>query len=961
MKWIHILLRLGITALPLLITFLTLATPTLSAKGTNESLHAQISSPLLQITVTPIASSEAITPSLEQIPASPAPNTITPTVELPTDIPARNFNITLNELGYEETTLNSPFDKTDFVFTLPINKDLINESFVEFDLSFVYAPIASTEVLPPNFGTISVKVDGQIDEKFIITEQKLEHFRFRVSIPASSTDQINSPTPERHRVEIFFDSGSCEFLHSSNLLIHPASSFFSLNLNETPLTLNLSDYPLPFYQRSFEPDAVLFNLPTQPTSAEASGAAGVAAKLGSLTGNRLVISSTLDIDLLEALSDPSATLDQHLIVIGQPQNNQILPFLNNVADLPVSLYERQMSLVVQGPESISKEELIDYRFTVTNTTDKKANLSLVDSLPAFTEFITCTPECESDDNDAAKVVWENIILDPNEAADFSLTLRPSETISEFKYENIVTLLEDELGPVNGNTLITTVGPNTDASEASSKTQTDDNENKYFFAVNNLAVAEGDGIVQAIVSPWNNNRAILIISGLNDKALKNASQAMSSSVRFPGMQGDFALIQESFPPEIEINQPTNTELTFEDLGENDQILRGKLTQRVNYLFFIPVGWKLTEDAFVDLQFSHAQPTPGQNAELLLLLNNRPIGNLPLSNETASNGQLKVNLPNSGIRDGQLNRLTVEISPYNENQGCATDVREFWFVAKNTSRISLDHNQGTNKKLDLNDLPFPFTNQPSLTDLLFALPDLPTTNEWENTLRLAAAMGNIANGRTILPNIIMDFSNLSEDELDDYQIIAIGRPSRNALLQKISSDLPQPFLPNSDIIHQQLDDVTVRLPVGASLGYLQLLPSPWSQERAILAVTGTTDEGVMAAAEVVYQGRSRIRGNLALIQNEGIESTDTRRVEISASTAPTATPDNITSTRTVTSTSVALVSAPEEKTSTPPANTVSVPPEPEPNLPGWLILLVSITVVIVLGIFVFVFTQSRRQRQ
>jgi hypothetical protein len=187
--------------------------------------------------------------------------------------------------------------------------------------------------------------------------------------------------------------------------------------------------------------------------------------------------------------------------------------------------------------------------------------------------------------------------------------------------------------------------------------------------------------------------------------------------------------------------------------------------------------------------------------------------------------------------------------------------------------------------------------------------------------------------------------------------MGRPSRNPALQQVNAQLPQPFLPESDVIEQKLDGVVLRLPPWVRLGYVQLIPSPWNQKRAFLAVTGTTDEGTKWATHVLANRYWALGGNLALIRGGEINTIDTRkltrsRLGIAVSTAvPELTPVTATPAFALTPT------VPGEVELTPTAQVYQT--LGGTSRPGWLIPLITLTILALLAILVIAAWQARRR--
>ena len=853
------------------------------------------------------------------------------------------FEISLADLGYEEKTLNSPYGATEYTLRLPEGWQIRKGSSFELDFSYTYnrlnIPESQWEPLSL-LGNIIVTVDGETQLVFPIKETLSEHSRSIVELPPSL---LNDPDRSSHSIQITLDAGLiCEIPHQARLIIHP-TSFFSLAYEQLPLTIDLARYPRPFYQRTFEPDQVRFVLPEQPTDKELAGAVAVAAKLGDLTYN-MAISGTTGLALANRL-DSGEAIHEHLFVIGRPDDNEIILRLNQLGILPVSLRKRQLSLASEGPVAVVPGDILTYTLTLTNTSQETlSSLSLLDTLPANAQVEACNPTCSETEKE---VKWSIPSLEPKEVSQYTLALRVSEAITDSIAENTVTLLDKTSRPINLSTLTTIVS--SEASEAGSRASISA-ASDYFFVHGGQAVPENDGIVQELLSPWDQTRAILIITGLSDEAVYKASRALSSESHFPGTQGDVALVRETRPLPENPPEPQATELTFADLGYSDKVLEG-YSQETTYYFDIPLAWRLTNEATLDLRFSHSQLLDYGNSFFNILFNGNPVATIALNNETSLNGTLKVKLPSDQARPGQNNKISIQsvMHPIDRCMNVNT-----WLLVSSESLLHLNHKEQSIPSLDLDFYPYPFDQRSDLADVLFVLPSEPLPEEWEETLQLAAALGDAAGGPNLAPAVSLE-SSWSETNRVDYHIIAVGRPLRNLVLQQINEQLPQPFRRGSNEIEQRIDNVIFRLPPGLSLGLVQLLPSPWNEERVFLAITGTTDEGVKWAMDLVSERYWDLNGNLTLIREDKISTINTHRLTSSGQAAAMATAvPEMTPVVTITPTP-----QPSGASATPgPAALEQVPAGSD--RPSWLIPLVGGTVLAIVIIMAIAFWQARRQR-
>lgn len=230
-----------------------------------------------------------------------------------------------------------------------------------------------------------------------------------------------------------------------------------------------------------------------------------------------------------------------------------------------------------------------------------------------------------------------------------------------------------------------------------------------------------------------------------------------------------------------------------------------------------------------------------------------------------------------------------------------------------------------------------------------------------VQLLSLLGSQAQGNYFRPRVMP--SNQAEPDLwPDHHLIVLGRPTRNPYLALINDRLPQPFIPHSDEIQQQVDNIVYRLPPGYDLGYIQLLPVPWNEARAVLVATGTTDTGFHWALNALSNRGliSQMKGNLALlVQEEDMRTTDTRQSEnengeeITSTLAAVLTPEAII---TVTSTVTMATPVPDPATISPtrPASITSPVSSaaeaevqaPVSRRPSWLIPLLSVSALLIL---------------
>lgn len=880
--------------------------------------------------------------------------------------PVSVYSFTIADLGYDDVTLSSPFDTSQYSFRLPQNWAIQSDGILNLDLSYFYYQITSDE-FPNFFGNLTVEFNGQILDVFRIDEE-IDTLRLSIPLPQSL---LADPDRNVHTVRLLFDAAFlCEVPHKADLLILSSSSI-SLNYQQRLPTIDLSLYPAPFFQRSFEPDIVRFVLPDQPDSTELTAAAGVAAKLGMLTNNRINITATRDIDLLSEFPPGGEASPNHIFLLGQPARNQAIQSVLDLVETPISLHQRNLDMVAQSPSLISHGQTFSYYFTVTNTLDRAATVSLISTQPKFTNLVECQPNCQSD-LAAETISWEASMLPPTESRAFNLTLQATDALTTELVQAVATLFEAELGPIN------TVTVNADViSENPSPAPafTEPLPTANFFVYNGLAVPDNDGVIQEFISPWNQGEVVLMMSGLTEVAVARAARAMSSEANFPGLQGEVALISDfhkildSHPPKelaidmtlAEISDRSNEDIfggqNLEDIGFYSR----DLLQEIDYQFSLPGNWDITEEAYLDLSFLHSQTIDLQKSALTVLVNSLPVSTIALTEETSGRKPIRIDLGAAIFKPGQENLLTLLVDLRLIDRCVPDQAERTWFIINEPDSIlHLPRNIVPAPPLDFRYLPAPFDTTTTMSNTIFVPPRTPTSEDWLTLLQLSAGLGALVDGQTLYPQVSFG-EPISETMLSNYDIIAFGLPTENNLLQAINSALPQPFIPGLNQIDQQIDDVILRLPEGTNLGYLQLLESPWNNDRALLALTGTSPDGLSWAIDIFLNRYRRLSGNLAMVTANRLEVLDTRLLTSrgapgavatviatmvpEASSAPIAPP---TATPTVVATRADMSTAESE------------PLQSRSELPSWLVPFVGFNVVVVVVIFGIVLWQTRKKR-
>lgn len=403
-------------------------------------------------------------------------------------------------------------------------------------------------------------------------------------------------------------------------------------------------------------------------------------------------------------------------------------------------------------------------------------------------------------------------------------------------------------------------------------------------IEGVPVAEGDGVVQIITNPQNPLRGIITATGQTPEALLRAAQSLGGPPSIMGIGGPVTLISDARAATGVTATVFKNDLTLADLGIDNIVLNGIGTQVAEIEFSIPSGQRLADDAYIEIYYNYSEVLATGGSTLTLLLNDEiPIASRQLLPDAGTGPfTLRGLIPPSGIVPGTINTINIVLNASGNWQCDPPDDSITWFTISRDSVLHLP-----TQPLDVStqptlvgQFPFPFNDQRDLRDVFVSLPEEPTLQDIEQTLKILAALGSATiGGEGFAPTV-----NLGElppgIDLSAYHFIVIGRNTTNPFLSSINKNLPQPFAEGTDQLEQVLDDVTFRLPPGYEVGVIETLPSPWQLGRVILVVTGTGPQGQAVAATAMtgaQYGGDDFAGDVVFVSATAIFPVNTAALE------------------------------------------------------------------------------------
>jgi hypothetical protein len=288
-----------------------------------------------------------------------------------------------------------------------------------------------------------------------------------------------------------------------------------------------------------------------------------------------------------------------------------------------------------------------------------------------------------------------------------------------------------------------------------------------------------------------------------------------------------------PPHQEAVEPTIVDLAFLDLGYTDQMLRndGALAQ---YVLYMPQNFRLSSESYVEIVFSYFMMGGTVPARLEVALNDLALGGVSFSQEELleEGDQRRIRLPldETSLKAGR-NRLDVVLDT---NEVCGTYEPEVEGVIDATSYFHLVYDTPLLEP-DLQTYPYPFyerTFRPS--QVYIVLSQEPSAADLSAAATISAGLGRLAGSAERLNITSALDTDITPEIRDNHNLIVIGQPGRNRLLDQ----LPLPLDGPANGVEP--DD-----------GVIQVISSPWNPTRAILVVTGQSELALYRASVALHR--------------------------------------------------------------------------------------------------------------
>ncbi|HEU0297760.1 MAG TPA: cellulose biosynthesis cyclic di-GMP-binding regulatory protein BcsB [Anaerolineales bacterium] len=369
------------------------------------------------------------------------------------------------------------------------------------------------------------------------------------------------------------------------------------------------------------------------------------------------------------------------------------------------------------------------------------------------------------------------------------------------------------------------------------------------------VSKDKNYVALLPSPRGVGNAILLIGDKNRQDGFSPASVFSDPARGILLHGNVAYLDPYVPT---APQPFLDNFSFEDLGYPDRTARGIGQQNLIYSLYIPYDIDPTQ-VKLNLHLVHSPDLDLQNSSFTVYLNGYSVAGI-LPNALSSTGTpITIGLPAQKFRPG-INFVRIRLDLYPPYTSCTRAPEAVWATILNSTTLEVAHRKHPPIP-SLEHFPLPFGEYPGV---LYVIPDQYDQIDLDYVSRLSFMFGTSARKSEYPPGVITA-SKFLQMGSSHHNVILLGLPSRNLATMSANALLPQPFTDDGKALQRGYGVYLPTADADASLGLMQIIPSPWANGGTVLVLTGNDQKGLGWTLDVILDTalRDQFAGNVMVI--------------------------------------------------------------------------------------------------
>lgn len=361
--------------------------------------------------------------------------------------------------------------------------------------------------------------------------------------------------------------------------------------------------------------------------------------------------------------------------------------------------------------------------------------------------------------------------------------------------------------------------------------------------------------------------LLVVSESGD-ALVEAARLLSDNDRILQITKDHYFVSvgdsDTFLARTETNQSSNEGLyTLGDIAEGGMKFIGPFHQERTIFLPVPADYSLSSQSKISLNMRYSENLDFDRSLVTVYWQDIPLGSKKLSKTDASNDTLIINAPADLVgTTGSSLKIAFELEVADLVCTPRQDQMPWAYITEN-STIYLP--PGGTRTLSLTNLPAPFQKEGRLDDLLVMISENPSPQE---LVLLGRTMSVIGEGSDGYGSLSVKRASEFVREDNTKNIVTVGKGLQNTFIQRVNQSLHVSYQMNFTAFSSR-DDLVLAEDYAKQIGIVQLLSSPFNENRALLVLTSPSTEGLQNLIRLV--STEKLRWNLekdTVIMNRGV---------------------------------------------------------------------------------------------
>lgn len=379
-----------------------------------------------------------------------------------------------------------------------------------------------------------------------------------------------------------------------------------------------------------------------------------------------------------------------------------------------------------------------------------------------------------------------------------------------------------------------------------------------------AASEGAVLAQAEIY----GKDLLVLTGSDAELLKKGGVMLGNAGYMAQMTGASHSVEENETVQMEQTEQEEY-LTLTDSGA---YINGAFRQSASFSVASSANKTLSSSSSVYLKVRYSESLDFERSLLTIYVNDIPVGSHKLSKEKANGDEVEFYIPS----DLEINGDFVIRAAFDleiEDVWCTLRQEDNpWAYVSEESMVKLV--LADDVPLLFDNYPAPFVKNGSMNEILAVLPEKPSAADLEVLRGICLTLGRYQKNNS---GSILVTQGAGAEELKDRNLIIIGTWNANPLVAENNENFYFQF--DQEGILLSNSRMQIAREAGSIMGTAQLFHSPYNDDKAMLLITGASEEGMLSAAEYLSHTDQlwKISGDAYVSDTENVSSFQFKKTE------------------------------------------------------------------------------------